>query len=401
MSSHTTHEVEYATVRVVEAGADQIYIAADVPEEPADADAACRAIYQAIAETLGRRGAEVVHERVFGSMEACAPVSDARAAALKDCEVDPATPVSYIQGTPPWGTGLAGVLLHAVRSPDGARPPWTCFHEGAPCGRAWERNGATFLLLQGFHGLPKQPSGDRPSREAQALQMFDHAGGALQSNGASYRDVVRTWIYLPEILEWYGDFNRVRNEKYDSLGLMPDLDAAAGPNEVALPASTGIQGANIAGAACIMDLLAVGGADGERVQTSLMTNEKQLDAFRYGAAFSRAACVREPDVTRVFVSGTAAIDEEGKSLYPGDAKRQIRRTLENVAALVDEAGGALSDLCDACLFLKRAEDVSAYRDVADELGLGNMPAVCMVADVCRAELLFEIDGVAVIPADRS
>jgi hypothetical protein len=31
--------------------------------------------------------------------------------------------------------------------------------------------------------------------------------------------------------------------------------------------------------------------------------------------------------------------------------------------------------------------------------LENFPAVCILADVCRDELLFEIDGVAVLRAD--
>lgn len=42
-----------------------------------------------------------------------------------------------------------------------------------------------------------------------------------------------------------------------------------------------------------------------------MTNARQKDAFECGSAFSRGAWIREPDMTQVQVSGTAAIVEQG------------------------------------------------------------------------------------------
>ena len=49
------------------------------------------------------------------------------------------------------------------------------------------------------------------SREEQAEQMFDSTQELLKEYSASYRNVVRTWIYLADILDWYSEFNKVRN----------------------------------------------------------------------------------------------------------------------------------------------------------------------------------------------
>ena len=43
-----------------------------------------------------------------------------------------------------------------------------------------------------------------------ATQMFHKTNVILEEHGFVYRDVVRTWIYLSRILDWYGEFNRLR-----------------------------------------------------------------------------------------------------------------------------------------------------------------------------------------------
>ena len=50
----------------------------------------------------------------------------------------------------------------------------------------------------------------------------------------------------------------------------------------------------------------------------------------------------------------------------------------------------------ATVFVKRPEHASLFWKMARDHGLEEFPAVCVVADVCRDELLFEIDGQAVV-----
>jgi enamine deaminase RidA (YjgF/YER057c/UK114 family) len=86
-----------------------------------------------------------------------------------------------------------------------------------------------------------------------------------------------------------------------------------------------------------------------------------------------------------------------------DIASQTEQTLDNIAALIapenfahhgqSGAGATLRDLAKVRVYVKRAADYAACRAVC-ERRLGNIPAVYVVADVCRPELLVEIEGVA-------
>jgi enamine deaminase RidA (YjgF/YER057c/UK114 family) len=143
-----------------------------------------------------------------------------------------------------------------------------------------------------------------------------------------------------------------------------------------------------------MDLLAITGPRDHMPVIKQLTNKRQLDAFHYGSAFSRGVLFRESDVTTIQISGTAAIDHVGKSLYPGDARSQIAYTLDQVDALLGQEGAGLKDIAAATVFVKRAEDASLFREIIAARGIERLPAVCVVADICRDELLFEMDAEA-------
>jgi enamine deaminase RidA (YjgF/YER057c/UK114 family) len=313
---------------------------------------------------------------------------EARHRAFQPYSISPDNPVTYIQGKPPWGDGLSGVIIHAV-SLDRADDVWTILDGETPCGRGWRRNGATNLMLQNIQGQ----AGNRPG---QVREMLERTEDILRRNGASYKDVARTWFYLSDILDWYASFNKVRNEKYGEFGIMP----GPGDRDLLLPASTGIGADTPSGAAAAMDLIAV--VENSDVPSPLrkLTNRKQLDAFRYGAAFSRGAVIKEGAVNIIQISGTAAIDEHGVSLYPGDVRSQISCTFDKIEALLSQEGAGLNDITAATVFVKKPEYVSIFWEMAVERGLDEFPAVCVVADVCRKELLFEIDAEAVVKGSQ-
>jgi enamine deaminase RidA (YjgF/YER057c/UK114 family) len=254
-------------------------------------------------------------------------------------------------------------------------------------GRGWRRQGATFLLLQNIQGLALGPQGVN-TPFIQTRRMLQRAERIFESQGASYRDVVRTWFYLSDILAWYPEFNRSRTAIYGQFGILP----GQGNGRLKLPASTGISGKLPTGAAGALDLLAVAGPVESRPRVRQLSNPGQQDAFQYGSAFSRGTLIEGPDVSLIQVSGTAAIDERGASLYPGDVRAQIDCTFDKIAALIGQEGASLNDIAAASVFVKRPEDAPAYQERAAARGLQNLPAVIMVADVCRDELLFEIDA---------
>jgi enamine deaminase RidA (YjgF/YER057c/UK114 family) len=126
-------------------------------------------------------------------------------------------------------------------------------------------------------------------------------------------------------------------------------------------------------------------------------NRRQNEATEYGSSFARAMEVELGDARYVFASGTAAIDDRGRTLHVGDFEAQARYTLEAVAALLEGAGGRLADIGQATAFLKRPADAKAFEHVVERSSLGGVPLVTAVADICRPDLLFEIDATAVLP----
>ncbi|MBW1939325.1 MAG: hypothetical protein JRI67_11305, partial [Deltaproteobacteria bacterium] len=328
---------------------------------------------------------------LFGSLSVEAAVMKARSMELHERDIRSDGPVTYVEGKPPWGEGFAGVIIRAASADDA----WTIFHNDVPCGRGWRSNGFTYLVLQNIGGRTDVQYGNA-NRRVQARRMFERVERILRDNGTSYRNVVRTWFYLSDILDWYAEFNKVRNEKYGEFGVMP----GPGDKILLLPASTGIRGETPSGAAATVDLLAVVENGGIRPEVRKMTNTAQLDAFRYGSAFSRGAVVREACLAMIQVSGTAAIDERGLSLYPGDIRSQIRCTFDKIEALLELEGAGFGDIRAATVFVKSPGDEQVFREIASDRGLEEFPAVCVVADVCREELLFEMDAEAVVNKER-
>jgi hypothetical protein len=74
--------------------------------------------------------------------------------------------------------------------------------------------------------------------------------------------------------------------------------------------------------------------------------------------------------------------------------------LDKIAALIGPEGATLEDIVAASVFVKHGEDALVYMERAAGRGLKNLPAVVMVADICREELLFEIDAEVVVSLNR-
>jgi enamine deaminase RidA (YjgF/YER057c/UK114 family) len=376
-------------LKVTEAGQGQTFLVASI-QSSVDAASSAHDLYSQIAKVLGERRLEVVHERIFGSLSVEPSVMAVRHRAFRTCGITRDNPVTYIQGNPHWGEGLAGAIIHAV-SPDKPGDVWTIMDGETPCGRGWRRNDSTWLVLQNISGNHFS-LGNNGNRPLHVREMLDRAERILRENGSSYCDVARTWFYLPDILDWYAGFNKIRNERYGEFGIMP----GPGDEKLLLPASTGIRGETPLGAAATMDLIAVKKESISRPVMKQLTNAAQLDAFRYGSAFSRGAVIQDADVSLIEVSGTAAIDERGKSRFIDDIRGQINCTFDKIEKLLSGEGAGLRDIAAATVFVKRSEYAEVFREMTLKRGLENFPAVCVVADVCRDELLFEIDAEAFI-----
>lgn len=381
--------VASTTLRARYTAANGAFLVAAASPGASAAESALEA-YAQLADGLRAGRLQIVQERVFGSLSAEPAIRAARSEALRARGFRDDTPLNYIQGQPVWGDGFAGAIVHAVPSdtcPGGVR---ILSENGVPRGRMWQAGETKFFLLQDVRGTAGPDEDNSPAAQAhRAIQRADHL---LRAQGASFGQTVRTWFYLADILDWYDAFNRARSAAYRKIGLL----GAPPPGRI-LPASTGIRATLSAGAACSVDVLAVVAPEGDETAVRALRNPRQEEAFHYGSAFSRGAAIRLPGETLVELSGTAAIDERGTSLYPDNVRAQVRCTLDKVVGVLSQAGACLPDLCAATLFIKNAEDAEAVGEELAAAGLSHLPAVCVVADVCRDELLFEIDAEAVVP----
>jgi enamine deaminase RidA (YjgF/YER057c/UK114 family) len=219
---------------------------------------------------------------------------------------------------------------------------------------------------------------------AQTLAMFGHAEDLLRQAGMDFGDVVRTWIHLRDIDRDYQDLNRARRVFFQARGIDP------------APASTGIGGGPAAaGHDLCLGVYAVKG--GRSASRSVMTSPTLNEAMDYGADFVRGMKIVEVNKVSLHVSGTASIDEEGRTAHVGDFDAQAGRMLVNIAALLQQQGATFSDVVSAITYVKRPADAARLREILQGAGFEGFPNAMVVAPICRPELLCEIEALAVLP----
>ena len=204
----------------------------------------------------------------------------------------------------------------------------------------------------------------------------------------------RAWNYLADInretdgLERYRQFNIGRQDafhdfRHGSSGNVPAacaLGLSGGPLRIAFMAGM--------------------------VETMAIENPRQVSAYDYpvqygprGPTFSRAALVRLPEQEILFLSGTASILGH-RTVHPGDIANQTRESLANVNAVITEtnmlsrSGEYTLDELTYRVYLRHADHLATVREVlATTLG-ADASITYVQADICRADLLVEIEGIA-------
>jgi enamine deaminase RidA (YjgF/YER057c/UK114 family) len=346
-----------------------------------------RHAYSEIGQRLREDDLVVLHERVFGDVASAASIAEGRVAALGEDSENVVIPPTHVEGVPCIGSGVAGIHVIAAR-PSTADSSEIIEWHGAPCGRRVEGDDASYLALSDLARLLPAEARSQPADETREALLL--AEEMLRGHGWSFADVRRTWFYLDDILAWYDDFNRARNEVYESFGLLN-----GSPTSV-IPASTGIRGRNARGHRCTFDLLATRPLAGRELSVERLRNPLQIEAPEYGSSFSRGLSVTTDRCRYFLVSGTASIDEYGNTVHPGDFDCQAKRTLDNIESLLASGGAVFDDICQGSAFVRRPEDVERLNRILQLRGLEDLPLVCTIEDVCRDDLLVELDATAVI-----
>jgi enamine deaminase RidA (YjgF/YER057c/UK114 family) len=108
------------------------------------------------------------------------------------------------------------------------------YHYQAPSsfsrGLRLDIKGVTILMISGTASVDERGNSiNLGDFRAQTWRTYQNISALLESEGATWKDIVRTTCYLRDIERDYAAFNEIRTEFFKQEGLVP------------LPASTGIQ----------------------------------------------------------------------------------------------------------------------------------------------------------------
>jgi enamine deaminase RidA (YjgF/YER057c/UK114 family) len=255
-----------------------------------------------------------------------------------------------------------------------------------------------------------QPRTSAPGVYEKTICSYQRLRRLFPGTGARFDQILRTWLYLGGIVDnegpvqRYKELNRARADVYQCVPFLNDRlpESYAGP---AFPASTGI---GTAGRSISMSAVAAV-SDADDVVAVPLENPRQTAAYNYSAnysptspKFSRGLAFCCGEDTTLFISGTASITHS-ETRHIGDVVAQTHESLENITALISEEnlsrhglpgrGTTLDGLGVARVYVKRPDDHHRVRAVCEQR-LAGVPVNYVVADVCRPDLLVEIEGIA-------
>jgi enamine deaminase RidA (YjgF/YER057c/UK114 family) len=127
------------------------------------------------------------------------------------------------------------------------------------------------------------------------------------------------------------------------------------------------------------------------------------EAYTYSprpSSFSRALCLELGDYRVLLISGTASVDEGGKSIHKGDFRAQCWRTYRNITELLKAEQMTWHDVVRTSCYLRdMSRDYKEFNEIRTAffqwLDLEPLPASTGIqALICREDLLVEIEAIA-------
>ncbi len=325
-------------------------------------------MFENLGAFLRQHNAGIVTQDVFGG---CELYADGISALARACgRVD--WPVTWVEGYGLARKNLTGTQVYAI-SGVSVQPVRLDDHI---VGGVFEDDDAVYCLLGDL-----RPTDISCSREDQTRATLESIEATLASIDMDFSNVVRTWFYIDEILSWYTEFNTVRNEFFKQRGVFGGV----------VPASTGVGVANPAGAALVAEVFAVKAKNSHNVGISAVGSPLQCPAIDYKSSFSRAVEVVLSDHRRLYISGTASIDPDGATAHVADCENQIALTMEVVAAILESRKMGWADTSRAIAYFKDIENAPLLDRYCRQKSLPHMPIAVAHGDICRDDLLFEIE----------
>jgi len=302
------------------------------------------------------------------------------------------------------------ILLSVV-----AQPPLTCkiiieacFYDTSVWDSSFisEGNNGAILLQNGkskvLIGSVQSFSGT--TCKVNSEKVFAELLGIFNTVGFSVGSIERQWNYIEDILghdgqeQRYQEFNNVRTTVYGN-----NFDKNG------YPAATGI-GMNQGGV--IIEFVAIQSVG---LISIPINNPSQIAAHTYSKnvlvgeecvlkttpKFERARYLELFGKKLIFISGTASIIGE-KTVGVGNPAEQTEITINNIKQLYSKeileklsVGTLNPKYGHARVYIKNRKDFPAIKRTF-KTHFGNLPVVYIIADICRNDLLVEIEGKVIL-----
>jgi len=247
----------------------------------------------------------------------------------------------------------------------------------------------------------------------QSIHSFELLQHILEEEEMEFSDIIRQWNYIEKITA-HADYNNSSSQHYQIFNDVRSKYYQQASFENGFPAATGI-GMDFGG--ITIDFIAVKLENKSSIIG--VKNPVQRDAYRYSKEvlaenntmsdfcqttpkFERAKAVITPEGKWLFVSGTAAISGE-VSIMANSVEKQTEMTIQNILGLVSMENlqkygincGAEVALSYLRAYIKFKRDIPKVKEICRKY-FPQIPITFVVADICRPELLVEIEGQAII-----
>lgn len=226
--------------------------------------------------------------------------------------------------------------------------------------------------------------------ESAARQAYDRV--IAETRAAGFPHLLRVWNHMSRINE-----DEAGEERYKRFceGRYAAFEAAGYQLSSDLPAASAV---GMSGEGLAVYYLA---AKQPGVQVE---NPRQVEAYRYpprygpkSPSFSRATVFGEV----VFVSGTASVVGH-ETVHAGDVDAQLGETLRNLDTIMLRAGArGVADLVAVKTYVRNPSDYTRIAAGLDAALPSSCSRIFLQSDICRADLLLEIEGVGCVGVEAN
>ncbi len=271
-----------------------------------------------------------------------------------------------------------------------------------------ERQDMKILVASGF-------SEDKAENEmlGQSNAAFRKVEAILAEENFEFSDVIRQWNYIEQITrevnhnnaisQNYQVFNDVRSKYYSRAAFKNGFPAATGIGTEFGGVTIDIIAAKVSGSPMIVPIKSPVQLDAySYTEKVLAENNSMKDFCRTTPKFERAKILVTPEAGVIFVSGTAAIKGQ-LSTSEMSVENQAEITIQNILSLISPENllkhgiktSKKAEMCNLRVYVKHMKDIRAVKHICLR-HFPKTPGIYVVADICRPELLVEIEGQAVV-----